>query len=198
MEQPGDDTLASWEDWGDVDDEDDVTELTEGVDAYCVHVFSGPPCYHLSLGDIIRGNERSYRIEHKLGHGAFSTVWLAFEIESQTTVALKIGRTLTTVGEVEYRGHQGIRQAISDSTHHHLVTSSSAFSLPGRTASDSHFVMVLPLLGPDLQTYLGSWDKNPDASTRMYIARDILQSLACLHPHNFIHRGTFQSLTETS
>lgn len=193
MEQLGDNTLASWEDWGDIDDEDDVTELTEGVDAYCIHVFPGPPCYPLSLGHIIRGNEKSCRIEHKLGHGAFSTVWLAFEIESQTTVALKIGRTLTTAGEVEYRAHQEIRQAIPDATIHHLVTSSSAFSLPGRTASDSHFVMVLPLLGPDLQTYLGSWDKSPNASTRMCIARDILQSLACLHSHNSIHRGTIES-----
>lgn len=195
MEQLGDNHLEPWEDWGDIDDEDDVTELTEGVDAYCLDVFPGPPCYPLSLGDIVRGNAKSYRIEHKLGHGAFSTVWLAFEMESRTIVALKISRTLTTAGEVEYRAHQEIRQAIPDAIDHHLVTSSSAFSLAGRAASDSHFIMVLPVLGPDLHTHLRSsrlWGKTIDTPTRMYIARDVLQSLACLHAHNFIHRGMIQ------
>lgn len=192
MEQPSDQHLESWKDWGDVDDEDEIEELTEGVDAYWFSVFPGPPCYPLCLGDVIRGNAKSYRIEHKLGHGAFSTVWLAFEIESHTTVALKISRTTTKAGEDEYRAHQQIRQAIPDASNHHLVTSSSAFSLPGRTASDSHFVLVLPVIGPDLHTYLWSWGKTPDDSTRMCIARDVLRSLACLHAHNFIHRGMLQ------
>ncbi|KAH8788017.1 protein kinase [Diaporthe sp. PMI_573] len=191
MEQLGDNHLVPWEDWGDIDDEDDVTELTEGVDAYSVRDFPGPPPYPLSLGDVVSGNGKSYRIEHKLGHGSFSTVWLAFEVESHTAVALKISRTLTTAGEVEYRAHQEIRKAIPDAIDHHLVTSSSAFSLPGRTASDSHFVMVLPVLGPNLSTHLTAsriWGRTVDASARMCIARDVLQSLAYLHTHNFIHR----------
>ncbi|KAI3391943.1 hypothetical protein diail_6589, partial [Diaporthe ilicicola] len=88
------------EDWGDYiseDDEEYVTASTEGFDAYVVRVGPpGPPCYPVTIGEIIQGSGKSYRIEHKLGHGAFSTIWLAYEIETNTSVALKIHRTLTT------------------------------------------------------------------------------------------------------
>lgn len=65
---------------------------------------------------------------------------------------------------------------------------SARFSLPGKTPQDSHFVMVLPVLGPDLDTYYSSGGR-PDLSTRLQLARDILQAVACLHAHNFVHRG---------
>lgn len=82
--------MTQLEDWGDhvsEDDEEYVTASTEGFDAYVLHVAPpGPPCYPVTLGEIIQAGGKPYRTEHKLGHGAFSTIWLAYEIETNTSV----------------------------------------------------------------------------------------------------------------
>ncbi|KAJ0116238.1 hypothetical protein J7T55_005184 [Diaporthe amygdali] len=105
------------DDWGvyvSEDDEDEVTELTEGIDGYIVRVeVPGPPCYPVTIGGLIQGGGKSYRIEHKLGHGAFSTVWLAFEVGTGTSVALKIHRTLTTAVAC-FHAHNLIHRDIND------------------------------------------------------------------------------------
>ncbi|KAL2279741.1 hypothetical protein FJTKL_13132 [Diaporthe vaccinii] len=68
------------------DDEGDVTDFTEGVDGYAVRGgHPGPPCYPVTVGEVIQGGGKSYRIEHKLGHGSFSTIWLAYEIGTNTS-----------------------------------------------------------------------------------------------------------------
>jgi hypothetical protein len=43
--------------------------------------------YPICIGDVL---EHTYRIEHKLGHDDFSTVWLARDIKKKRDVALKI------------------------------------------------------------------------------------------------------------
>jgi hypothetical protein len=54
----------------------------ENIRKYC------PGGYHpVRLGD--KFNDR-YIVEHKLGHGGFSTVWLAQDTQMQRLVALKI------------------------------------------------------------------------------------------------------------
>lgn len=193
MEQPLN-NIQLHDDWGvyvSEDDEDEVTELTEGVDGYIVRVgFPGPPCYPMSVGELIQGGGKPYRIEHKLGHGAFSTVWLAFEVDTGTSVALKIHRTLTTAGQIESRMHQHIQQLISDPGNSHWVTSISAFSLPGRFPHDSNWVIVQPVMGPNLHKYMSSWGTFSDSATRFRLAKDILIAVACFHAHNLIHRGT--------
>ncbi|ROW00215.1 hypothetical protein VSDG_03562 [Cytospora chrysosperma] len=103
------DNIQPYNDWGDYvpeDDEEDVTGFTEGVDGYAVRGgYPGPPCYPVTVGEVIQGGGKSYRIEHKLGHGAFSTIWLAFEVETNTSVALKIHRTHTRAGHAESQIH---------------------------------------------------------------------------------------------
>ncbi|ROV91869.1 hypothetical protein VMCG_09214 [Cytospora schulzeri] len=94
MEQPVD-NIHLYNDWGDYvseDEEDDVAGFTEGFDAYIVSGgYPGPPCYPVTVGELLQGGDgKAYRIEHKLGHGGFSTIWLAFEAETNTSVALKI------------------------------------------------------------------------------------------------------------
>lgn len=45
--------------------------------------------YHpIHLGDVLKGGR--YRILHKLGHGGFSTVWLAYDIYQNKMVSLKV------------------------------------------------------------------------------------------------------------
>ncbi|ROW11120.1 hypothetical protein VMCG_00957 [Cytospora schulzeri] len=106
MAQPID-NIQVYNDWGDyVPDEDDVHDVCETSDGYIVRGgYPGPPCYPVTVGELIQGGGKSYRIEHKLGHGGFSTVWLAFEVETSTLVALKIHRALTKAGQAESRIH---------------------------------------------------------------------------------------------
>ncbi|KAL1867492.1 hypothetical protein Daus18300_006336 [Diaporthe australafricana] len=112
------DNIQLYNDWGDYVSEDkeyDITDLTEGIDEYAIRTdYPGLPCYPVTVGELIKGDGKSYRIEHKLGHGAFSTTWLALEVEANTSVALKIHRTLTTAGQTEGRIHQELRKSIPD------------------------------------------------------------------------------------
>lgn len=177
MEQPVD-NIHLYNDWGDYvseDKEDDITGSTEGVDAYIVdHCYPGPPCYPVTVGELLQGGGKSYRIEHKLGFGGFSTIWLAFQVETNTSVALKIHRTGTNAGQAESRILQDIQHTISDPSDCCLVTSTSSFSLPGRRPEDSHVVMVLPVMGPDLHTAMNCSARYcPDMSTRLRLAKDV-------------------------
>ncbi|KAG8164073.1 hypothetical protein KVR01_005991 [Diaporthe batatas] len=180
------------EDWGDYiseEYEEYVTGATEGFDAYVVRVGPpGPPCYPVTIGEIIQGGGKSYRIEHKLGFGAYSTIWLAYEIETNTSVALKIHRTLTTAGQAESQIHQDLQRLITDPSDCHLLIATSTFSLPGQFPDDTHVVVVLPVMGPPLDIRMRPPVYRPDSSTRLRMARDILQAVAFLHRHKFIHR----------
>lgn len=66
------------------DEEMDLEEVVEPWDKYdkknTLYVF-----YPIRLGDLI--NER-YLVEHKLGSGAFSTVWMAHDRQNNRDVAL--------------------------------------------------------------------------------------------------------------
>jgi hypothetical protein len=69
------------EDWGEYIPEDEeyyVTACSKGFDAYVLHAQPpGPPCYPVTVGEVIQGGSKSYRIEHKLGYGAFSMIRIA-------------------------------------------------------------------------------------------------------------------------
>ncbi|KAI1965792.1 hypothetical protein LOZ58_000691 [Ophidiomyces ophidiicola] len=62
----------------------DVMDVAEQEMSYCV----GPVRYYpLRIGEVL--NQR-YRIDHKIDHGGFSTVWLAHDLKHQTDVAIKV------------------------------------------------------------------------------------------------------------
>ncbi|RBA08980.1 hypothetical protein FPRO05_07260 [Fusarium proliferatum] len=73
------------QDWGDLvdsDEEPDVEFVCEDINLYPRGF-----CYPISIGEII---VERYRIIHKLGHGAFSTAWMAQDMLENRDVALKI------------------------------------------------------------------------------------------------------------
>src|SRR5690554_4771919 len=83
-----------WGDFVDSDEDYEVTVVTESVELYEQGLF-----YPIRVGEILND---VYRVEHKLGHGGFSTVWMAHDMQTNTDVALKIlipGES----GEDEYR-----------------------------------------------------------------------------------------------
>jgi serine/threonine protein kinase len=129
-----------------VSDDDDVDSLivdclTEDLDQYFCRSF-----YPIRIGDVL---EDTYRIEHKLGYGKSSTVWLARDIKKGKDVALKI-MIPGDEGEDEYSMQLEIKRTVKDTSN--LVTCLTAFSLRGH--EDNHRVLVFPVRGPNFNETL--------------------------------------------
>ena len=72
-----------------------------------------PGGYHpITIGDILAGR---YEIVHKLGSGAFATVWLAKDATENHYVALKIAQADASEDSNELRMHQHLQTARSTS-----------------------------------------------------------------------------------
>lgn len=83
-------------------------------------------------------NER-YLIEHKLGFGGGSTVWMAHDLQDNRDVALKV-LALGEWGDHELCMQNEITQNVQDTSH--LVTYITTFLLPGDNCH--HRVFVFP------------------------------------------------------
>lgn len=128
-------------------------------------------------------NER-YLVEHKLGFGGFSTVWMAHDLQENKDVALKVMSfmSLGEYGDNEIRMQNGIIQNVQDSSH--LVLYSATFLLFRNKRC--HRVQVLPLMGPCLSTLIL---QNMSMVTRMSAAKQLLMAVENLHNAGIVHRG---------
>ncbi|EEH02630.1 protein kinase [Histoplasma capsulatum G186AR] len=172
----GDDTA----DFGDfVSNEDEELDLEEIVEPWHKYDMKTTPhvFYPICVGEVL--NER-YLVEHKIGSGGFSTVWMAHDLQDSRDVALKV-MSLGEWGENEARMQGEIRQNVYDTSH--LVTSLTTFLLPGNGCQ--HRVLVFPLMGPCLQP---SILRNMPMATRMSAAKQLLEALENLHKGGIIHR----------
>lgn len=156
---------------------DDVEELSEPWERYDIdktpHVF-----YPVHVGEVL--NER-YLIEHKIGFGGFSTVWMAHDLQDRRQVALKV-ISLGAWGDSEILMQDKIIQDVQDSSH--LVTYLATFLISGNECQ--HRVIVFPLMGPCLDfVLLGKLSM----ATRMSAARQLLEALENLHKAGIVHRG---------
>lgn len=164
-----------WGDFVDSDDEGEIEELAEDPNLYPRGL-----CYPIRIGEFVAPR---YRIVHKLGHGAFSTVWMAHDTVDDTDVALKIAMLgQSTANECNTRDK--IMESITDTDRTHLLLHKDSFSLP--SPHGQHQVLVFPLQGPNLREFR---PKKPVA-TRMLFVVQLLQALKCLHSHGIVHGGT--------
>lgn len=160
-------------DFVDSEDECDIEAVTEDPGLYPRGLF-----YPICIGDVIVGR---YRIDHKLGHGSFSTVWMAHDMVSKADVALKI-MMLGEAAEREYRMQEEIVRNVPDTSH--LIIFNDTFLLP--SPHGCHRVLVLPLQALNLRDY--PLRRRP-AAARMSSALQLLQALQCLHGGKIIHGG---------
>jgi serine/threonine protein kinase len=136
--------------------------------------------YPIYIGEVLH---QIYRIEHKLGHGGFSTVWMAHDLQKRRDVALKI-LVPGAAGENEFKMQNEIIQNVQDISN--LLVSQESFFLPGTPGHQRHHrVFVFPMRGPSLGTCL----MQLSIATRMSAARQVLKALACLHGAGIVHRG---------
>ena len=138
--------------------------------------------YPICLGEVL---DERYLIEHKIGYGGFSTVWMAYDLLDQRNVALKV-MCAGNWGERELLVHDQILQSVQDTSH--LVTYSATFLLRGEDGP--HRVFVFPLLGPCLDSLRV---KQMTLTGRMSVARQLLEALENLHKAGIVHRGELAS-----
>ncbi|KAJ5371601.1 hypothetical protein N7517_003607, partial [Penicillium concentricum] len=134
--------------------------------------------YPIRLGEVL--NER-YLVEHKLGFGGGSTVWMAFDQQDKREVALKV-MDLGKWGDNETRIQDEIIKTVQDTSR--LVIYTATFFLP-RDDKTYHRVLVFPVKGPSICTL--TLRKSPMAS-RMSAARQLLETVAGSHEAGIIHR----------
>ena len=137
--------------------------------------------YPVCLGEVL--NER-YLVEHKLGFGGGSTVWMAFDQQDKKAVALKV-MALGDWADNETRIQDEIAKTVHDTSR--LVIYTATFFLPrGNDDQNRHRALVFPLKGPSPCTI--TLKKTPMAS-RMSAARQLLETVASLHQAGIMHRG---------
>ena len=156
----------------DSDGECEVEELSEEPKDYALGYY-----YPICIGDVLNN---TYRIEHKLGHGNFSTFWLARDISMEKYVALKI--ISPGKGENEYNMQNEIKRTIQDTSN--ILMYQTTFFLPG-DKGNYHRVLVFPVLGPCLSYHVM---KQLSVPTRMSAARPLLMALERLHNAGIVHQ----------
>ncbi|TVY13589.1 Serine/threonine-protein kinase SRPK [Lachnellula arida] len=160
----------------DSDNEEEVDDLEKNAEpllSYFQPLFYYPIC----IGNVLA---QRYRIEHKLGHGGFSTVWMAHDIVTKKDVALKVTIPAREAADPESTMHNEIRQRVRDTSK--LLLSCETFSLP--SPNGHHRVLVFSLRGPSLHSCFASMSM----ANRMSAAKQVLQALKCLHDANIVHR----------
>jgi len=167
-------TMDDRGDFVDSEDEGDIEEVAENPNLYPEGLL-----YPICIGEIVADR---YRIDHKLGHGSFSTVWMAYDTVRKVEVALKI-LMHGDAAEREYRAQQDIVQTVLDTTH--LLLYKDTFFL--HSPHGEHRVLVFPLQGPNLRDY----PRKAPVATRMSFSVQLLQALKSLHSSGFVHRGEF-------
>ncbi|KAF5533969.1 CMGC kinase [Fusarium napiforme] len=155
----------------DSDDEFEVEEVSENPQRYLEGLY-----YPICIGETLANQ---YRIEHKLGHGGFSTVWMAYDILAKKDVALKI-MTPKKTNKHEYKMQIEIARSIQDKSH--LILYKNTFILSG--SHSEHRVLVLPLQGPNLRDHL----RHKPVAVRMSAAKQLLQAISHLHDSGIAHR----------
>ncbi|EMT67955.1 hypothetical protein ACKRZS_002868 [Fusarium odoratissimum] len=162
------------EDWGDFVDSDEEPDVEFACEA--INLYPKGSCYPISISDII---VERYRIIHKLGHSAFSTVWVAQDMTKNRDVALKI----LMLGSPDDRDCQMQSEIISiakDLTY--LLLYHRTFLLP--SPHGQHRVFVFPPKGPNLRNYP---PRKAPIATSMLFAVQLLKALKALHEAEIVH-----------
>ncbi|WEW59765.1 hypothetical protein PRK78_005245 [Emydomyces testavorans] len=167
-------------DYGDLDEDNDDfldPELVENPGKYTSnsHAF-----YPIRIGDRIEDGTRAYRIDHKIRHGGFSTVWMASDLKEKKDVALKVLASGKS-GEREYQVQKDMLRNLKNPSG--LVLFQDTFLIRGNC--QDHRIFVYPLLGPSFSN-LYIWKLS--MRIRMSAARQLLLLLASLHESGFMHR----------
>ncbi|KAF8971351.1 kinase-like domain-containing protein [Flammula alnicola] len=156
--------------WGTADGVEDINRYAPGG-FHPVHI-----------GNTFRSDKATYRVLNKLGHGSFSTVWLArtvndgHESSSGRYVALKI-----CVADADPRHELAVHARLPRTHQNHIIQLLDSFSLQG--PNGTHVVLVHDVLGSLRDT------KPPMLAPKQLrqLCRQIVQGVTFLHSHGVVH-----------
>lgn len=140
-----------------------------------------PGGYHpVQIDDVLA---HRYRIVDKLGHGAYSTIWAAFDQRSKRLVAVKVGIASTTQPQRECK----ILRALTAQQQDVLYTTKYLDEFQINGPNGSHQCLVMDTTSGNLK----------DASYSLLFPIDVARALAAktalslsfVHSRGFIHGG---------
>lgn len=181
-------------DYVDAEDEQDVECESEPRARYIWDKSISSRWYcPIRIGEVLH---QQYRIEHKVGWGGFSTVWLARDLKTNRLVSLKV-LCNSPHAQSEHRINLDILARCGPDISEYLVVLQTAFHLrnPDRIPlSPQYRVLVLPVRGPSLKT--ACFKIRP--AVRILAARHLLIAIKRLHDAGIIHAGQSNSLLSSS
>lgn len=139
----------------------------------------------IHLGDEFDGR---YRIVHKLGHGGFSTVWLARDLQSERYVAMKFITARSSEDYQDFKIMQDLmRQEPSEMVFKdHFTPLLDHFWLDG--PNGHHLCLVSLPLGPTVERAAGDGSRLYPYVART-VALESVRALARLHSQGICHGG---------
>jgi len=166
-------------------DSDYTTDSEESSSEYC------RGGYHpVFVGDMFK-NKR-YEVKEKVGYGAFSTVWKAYDHKQNREIALKITKSeedvrVMTEDELEYCKRIGKAMEKLSMKTIQLTLINDSFLVKG--PHGVHYGLTFDLCGSNLYSTIHKsyWEPNNTWIVRRII-RQLIEALAFLHDHcDMIH-----------
>ncbi|KFY22231.1 hypothetical protein V493_06748 [Pseudogymnoascus sp. VKM F-4281 (FW-2241)] len=147
-----------------------------------------PGGFHpVALGDTF--SQDRYTIVHKLGHGGFSTVWVAYDDVLRQWVALKIMTATMTETSRELRWYDALGECRPGSlSRHYIAQLLDKFILDG--PNGKHLCLVFELLGPNVRSIVKTEYEdrtNIDPATILRMTEQLLKALSFIHQTGFAH-----------
>ncbi|TIA24803.1 kinase-like protein [Aureobasidium pullulans] len=124
------------------------------VEAEPLHRYRSGGYHPVRLGDAFK--QGRYKVLHKLGHGGFSTVWIARDQSLNRNVALKIvtSENSSSINRELCTHRRLLENSVPPvNDHKHIVRFLDNFEHPG--PNGTHICLVLELLGPSVATVTG-------------------------------------------
>lgn len=161
----------------------ELVELVENLNNY------QPGGYHpISIHDRLHGR---YQVVHKLGHGTYSTVWLALDQETTQYVAVKVGIADAPSQEIDVLSHLSKAVAVSSSpsTGASLIPAvKDYFAIEG--PNGTHSCLVTTLAGCSLAD---SKEEGGRGLFQLDVARSLavqlILAISFIHSQGYCHGG---------
>ncbi|KAF5972990.1 hypothetical protein FBULB1_8510 [Fusarium bulbicola] len=158
-------------------------EEVEFLEDYC------PGGYHpVQINDILHHGR--YQIVHKLGHGTFSTAWLALDRHSSTYVAVKVGTADADKDEVDILS----RVAMADTDETMIPRVLDCFTVKGPNGSHPCLVTT-----PARCSLIDTKDASDSGLFQLDVARSlavqVIKAVAHVHSRGYAHGASLNNFT---
>ncbi|KAH8885442.1 kinase-like protein [Thozetella sp. PMI_491] len=159
------------------------------MDLELLSMYTAGGLHPVHLGDRL-GERGQFKVIHKLGYGAFSTVWLCHDTLKNKWRAVKIIAANHSDSEcpdllaAEFLGNPTEKELDA----HHLALPLESFRIQG--PNGSHLCIVLPLLGPSTRLVGQLYCCN--SSLGKHVAHQMSEAMAYIHSKGVCH-GDFRT-----